>query len=240
MDSIDTEMYEFPSGGGYDLYPSQAESAVGATTEASQGAATTARSHLYGSGHHVFDRRRSVYDAVAGRIRIRHARPSEGLSRPPSFRITKLAPEEVLFRGAKAPPRFEETDKYFAHTDLADDVLPPSDLVKAIHHYAGHYYEALARRQGVPGAADEKTEKTEETEQTEQSGQRQAQESQTAQRLVDERSMDETALLAFGILMEEAARDVLGARGALVLTEAADEEEEDEEVDNEEDESGGE
>lgn len=41
----------------------------------------------------------------------------------------------------------------------------------------------------------------------------------TGGRSVDERSMDETALLAFGILLEEASREVLGQRGDLVFTE---------------------
>ena len=36
---------------------------------------------------------------------------------------------------------------------------------------------------------------------------------------IDEKSMDETALLAFGILLEEAAREGLGKRGDLVFTE---------------------
>lgn len=36
----------------------------------------------------------------------------------------------------------------------------------------------------------------------------------------DMRSMDETALLAFGILLEEAAKDLLGSNGDMVLTEA--------------------
>ena len=35
----------------------------------------------------------------------------------------------------------------------------------------------------------------------------------------DYRSMDETALIALGILMEEAARDTLGRTGDLVFTE---------------------
>ena len=43
-------------------------------------------------------------------------------------------------------------------------------------------------------------------------------------RLLDERSMDETALLAFGILLEEAGRQALGENGDLVFTEAAEEE----------------
>tara|TARA_R110002003_G_scaffold97_36_gene8008 strand:+ start:3384 stop:3647 length:264 start_codon:yes stop_codon:yes gene_type:complete len=38
--------------------------------------------------------------------------------------------------------------------------------------------------------------------------------------------MDETALIAFGILLEETAREELGETGDLAFTEAADEEEE--------------
>jgi hypothetical protein len=38
--------------------------------------------------------------------------------------------------------------------------------------------------------------------------------------------MDETALIAFGILLEEMAREELGETGDLAFTEAADEEEE--------------
>ena len=41
-------------------------------------------------------------------------------------------------------------------------------------------------------------------------------------RIIDERSMDGTALLAFGILLEEASREVLGKRGDLVFTEGSD------------------
>lgn len=40
--------------------------------------------------------------------------------------------------------------------------------------------------------------------------------------LGDFRSMDETALMAFGILMEEATRDILGQTGDLVFTEGED------------------
>ena len=39
---------------------------------------------------------------------------------------------------------------------------------------------------------------------------------------LDVRSMDETALLAFGILLEEAARETLGKDGDLVFTEGED------------------
>lgn len=71
-------------------------------------------------------------------------------------------------------------------------MLPDSDLLKAIHSYSSHFYGASKRGQG-----------------------------QVDERDLDERSMDETALLAFGILLEEAGREVLGRRGDLVFTEAA-------------------
>lgn len=44
-------------------------------------------------------------------------------------------------------------------------------------------------------------------------------------RTTDERSLDETALLAFGILLEEAARESLGKNGDLVFTEGVDDDE---------------
>lgn len=39
-------------------------------------------------------------------------------------------------------------------------------------------------------------------------------------------SLDETALLAFGILMEEASREILGSTGDLVITEGEEVDEE--------------
>jgi hypothetical protein len=42
-------------------------------------------------------------------------------------------------------------------------------------------------------------------------------------RIIDERSMDETALIAFGILLEEAGREVLRGRGDLVFIEGEEE-----------------
>ena len=107
-----------------------------------------------------------------------------------------LAPEEVLFSRKRAPQRYAEKDIYFANESLPDagrDILPDSDMVKAIHCYASHFYEALGRRcAGEPRGTIGR---------------------------VNERSMDETALLAFGILLEEAARHSLGKYGDLVFTE---------------------
>ncbi|KAF4343304.1 hypothetical protein FBEOM_2741 [Fusarium beomiforme] len=108
-----------------------------------------------------------------------------------------LAPDEILFRRKDAPVRYLEHDIYYAHDhDLpcgGQGVLPDSDLLKAIHAYASAFYSARNRERQTPNS-----------------------------RNVSERSMDETALLAFGILLEEAGKDVLGRRGDLVFTEGAD------------------
>jgi hypothetical protein len=107
----------------------------------------------------------------------------------------KLAPDDVLFRRKDAPERYAEHDIYRAHEwDLPNSgrgILPQSDLLKAIHEYSSEFYGTLNRHQGIS-----------------ESG-----------RNLDEGSMDETALLAFGILLEEAGREVLGRRGHLVFTE---------------------
>lgn len=119
------------------------------------------------------------------------------LSRHP-VNASALAPEEVLFRRKAAPERFAELDVYMAHErDLPDTgpaSLPDADLLKAVHSYASHYYSALG-------------------------GPKQNSSFQVGSRNIDERSMDESALLAFGILLEEAAKDVLGKKGDMVFTE---------------------
>lgn len=77
-------------------------------------------------------------------------------------------------------------------------------MLKSVHGYASHFYDALGQRHEGKARGDI--------------------------RHVDERSMDETALLAFGILLEEAARESLGKDGDLVFTEG---------VEDDEEESGG-
>lgn len=129
------------------------------------------------------------------RNRTEHPPPS-GDAANFSRRDPRLAPEEVLFRHKRAPERFAEKDIYFANEDLPDggrSLLPDSDLLKSIHAYSSRFYEAMGRRRGPA--------------------------SFVGSRLVDEASMDETALLAMGILLEEAAREALGKRGDLVFTE---------------------
>ena len=106
-----------------------------------------------------------------------------------------LTPEEVLFRPPRAPVRYEEDDIYFRHEKLRPDQrLPDSDLLKALHAYASDYYYCNA-------AADPPSD----------------------QGVADFGSMDETALLAMGILLEEAARQKLGETGDMALVEPEDE-----------------
>ncbi|KAK8050626.1 hypothetical protein PG994_012356 [Apiospora phragmitis] len=153
----------------------------------------------------------NVYDAVAGRVTttipLEDASDSDATTpyrrdQAGRLRDPTLAPEEVLFRRVKAPIRFAEKDVYHAHEALPGggrEVLPDSDMLKAIHGYASHFYAALGAAARGPGAAGSR--------------------SSSSSSNIDEQSMDETALIAFGILLEEAVRDALGKRGDLVFTE---------------------
>ncbi|KAH9906843.1 hypothetical protein F4778DRAFT_600696 [Xylariomycetidae sp. FL2044] len=153
----------------------------------------------------------NVYDAVAGRVTstlplddgndtsaTHHARVPRDRHRDPI-----LAPEEVLFRRSRAPVRYAEKDIYYAHESLPDggrDILPDSDTLKAVHSYASHFYSNLHASQSMREPQSENN---------------------IARRNIDERSMDETALLAFGVLLEETGRETLGRKGDLVFTEGA-------------------
>ena len=104
-----------------------------------------------------------------------------------------LRPDEVLFKQANAPVRYEETDYYNAHARLpADQQLPGAELLTAIHAYVSKLYSRTTEGDLQPSW----------------------------------KCMDETALIAFGILMEETAREILGETGDFAFIEAADEEEE--------------
>ncbi|EJP62803.1 uncharacterized protein BBA_08190 [Beauveria bassiana ARSEF 2860] len=157
----------------------------------------------------------TVYDAVAGRLSHLKGALSKGEDddKPApttkySLHETNYGPDEVLFRRKDAPTRYAEHDVYYAHErDLprgGRGVLPESDLLKAVHDYSGLFYGRM-RRRGNPAAQSYN---------------------------VDEASMDETALLAFGILLEEAGRDVLGKRGDMVFTEGVEPEDEVEDAAN--------
>lgn len=158
-------------------------------------------------------------DTFSGRVINRDTRYDEGggsggktQSIPRNPRATKYAvdrvpygPDEVLFRRKGAPQRYEEHDIYAAHVHQLPDRshLPDSEMLKAMHSYASHFYSSRPNdeddddytRQGAPGGGGG----------------------------IDETSMDETALLAFGILLEEAGKETLGRRGHLVFTEGREE-----------------
>ncbi|KAG6005821.1 hypothetical protein E4U21_007593 [Claviceps maximensis] len=148
----------------------------------------------------------TLYDAVAGKVTKDHIVRND--DKAPSNRVIRnhtrgrpLGPDEVLFRRKDAPLRYAEHDVYYAHDrDLprgGQDVLPESDLLKSIHLYSSKFYAAMRRRQRRDSQL--------------RSGR--------SSGGVDEGSMDETALLAFGILLEEAGREVLGRKGDCVFTE---------------------
>ncbi|KAF2854598.1 hypothetical protein T440DRAFT_238132 [Plenodomus tracheiphilus IPT5] len=140
--------------------------------------------------HATVRRKANVYDAVAGRIA---QNGFIGISADFKASTQPLRPDEVLFKQAKAPVRYEETDYYYAHaTTAVQQQLPDGDLLSAIHAYVSKLF------------------------------------SRTAQPGHDRiwRCMDETALIACGIILEEMAREELGATGDLALTEAADVKEE--------------
>ncbi|KAG8168739.1 hypothetical protein KVR01_001488 [Diaporthe batatas] len=147
-------------------------------------------------------RHATLYDAVAGRVSQKFSKDgATSGSRKTTLGQHHLGdpvlpPEEVLFSRKRAPQRYAEKDIYFANESLLDggrDILPDSDMVKGIHCYASHFYEALGRWC--------------------------AREPRGSIGRVNDRSMDETALLAIGILLEESARQSLGRDGDLVLTE---------------------
>lgn len=110
-----------------------------------------------------------------------------------STKDTPLAPDEVLFRRKDAPERYLENDIYYAH----ERRLPRGGqgvLPESDLLKAIHGYASAfyGTKDGGRNGGP------------------------------DERSMDETALIAFGILLEEAGREVLGRRGDLVFTEGQD------------------
>jgi UAF complex subunit Rrn10 len=124
----------------------------------------------------------TVYDAVAGR-----AGPSGTATNDhQQGALTRFyGPRDVLLRSVNAPEEIPD-DFYDAESGLKpDQVLPDSDLVKAIHAYASDFYERATSNRGEH----------------------------------DFKSFDETALLAMGILLEEAATELLGKTGDMALVE---------------------
>ena len=102
------------------------------------------------------------------------------------------------------PPKPTEAPLYPHHPS---DSLPDRDLLKALHAYASEYY---ARTTGELGAGE--------------GGKGRGGVGKERAGRLDFRSLDETALVALGVLMEELCGEALGETGDLVFTEAAGEE----------------
>jgi len=121
-----------------------------------------------------------------------------------------ISADTVLYRRKRAPTRNPENDIYFEdrHLDASEgQALPDSDLLKAVHQYASDFYS------GLPLAAPPpvKRRRNERGELVAGVPRKPAS--------YDFRSLDGTALIAVGVLLEEMARDALGECGHLVLTE---------------------
>ncbi|KAI4618404.1 hypothetical protein J4E80_005002 [Alternaria sp. BMP 0032] len=140
-------------------------------------------------------RRSTVYDAVKRRV----ARTGliHNISDPKASR-KPLRPDEVLFKRKNAPIRYEEDDYYPAHNKLPpDQKLPSGDLATAMKAYVERLWLKTGRRRRFSRKLMRRT----------------------------WRGLNETALIALCILMEETARDALGETGDLAFTEAAEEHE---------------
>lgn len=139
----------------------------------------------------------TLYDAVAGRAGyegfLTTPQPSKHRDTP-STSTTAVPPEEVLFRRKGAPVRYEDDDIYFA-----DRHLEPERQQQLTRLPDSELLKVLHAYVSDFCAT------------TEDGGEG------------DWRSLDETALLALGILVEEAAVEALGETGDLALVEAADE-----------------
>jgi len=121
-----------------------------------------------------------------------------------------ISADTILYRRKRAPKRNPENDIYFADRYLdasKDQALPDSDLLKSIHQYASDFYATVPLAEPVQA----RRKRNEQGELI--AGQ------PRPPRSYDYKSLDGTALIAMGILVEEMARDALGESGHLVFTE---------------------
>lgn len=143
-------------------------------------------------------REASLYDAVAGRVQVRGFLTSNVYTS--STRDTAVGsrqpvpPEEVLFRRKQAPQRYEEDDMYFQDRFLPNE---GRELPSSDLLTALHAYAS-----DFYGGLQRRGTHCER----------------------DWASLDETALLAMGILLEEQCKHELGETGHLALLEEVDEE----------------
>lgn len=122
--------------------------------------------------------------------------------------LKPLSAQEVLYQRTGAPIIYaEKSDEFNFAERVPPGSLPDSDLLKALHSYTSDFY-ARTPDPRVPSRKKK-------------GGQEESFEGMQARmkRCRDFKSMDETALLAFGILMEEMMRESLGETGDLAFTE---------------------
>lgn len=163
-------------------------------------------------------REATLYDVVAGRYTHRglSIRGHEG-----PFGSRKLKPEEALFAKAAAPPLYaEDPYAYDAAALLPSDdpksTLPSSDLCKSLHTYASDLYSRhprLKERKKKKGGDVWDGDMAKSFWELKKG----------FKNKIEYKSMDETALLSLGILMEEMQREALGQTGDLVFTEEGEE-----------------
>ncbi|KAF1815929.1 hypothetical protein P152DRAFT_471302 [Eremomyces bilateralis CBS 781.70] len=104
-------------------------------------------------------RQATIFDACAGRVSgrgklVRDVREDQNTR---SGRKIRLAPEEALLKRYCAPDGLESSALYFSGTsDLRPDLIPDSELLRAIHHYTTHLFKGLGAGESDPcwGAFD--------------------------------------------------------------------------------------
>lgn len=127
-------------------------------------------------------RKATVYDAVAGRIGTNGFISVQDLAGSSAA----LTPDEVLRRKTSlSESGHDENNQPRYNLGDAEDNLPDSDLLKAIHAYASDFYSRTTADHGAN----------------------------------DFSSLDGTALIAIGCLLEETMEKVLGENGDMVLVE---------------------
>lgn len=126
--------------------------------------------------------------------------------------LKPLSAQQVLFQRTGAPTIYaERVDEYNFAARLPRGAIPDSDLLKALHTYASDFYgrtydprgHRIKRRRKVKcdnGAEGVRAKK------------------ERLRACQDFKSMDETALLAMGVLMEEMMRESVGETGDLAFT----------------------
>ena len=158
------------------------------------------RSRVWKVSNTYFAERKTPYKE------LRRLKKQKSVSKAKSSKAI-IRPDEHLFGLKGALQRYQEYDYYYAHErDFPENgaaSLPESDLLKAIHGYTSHFYHRTGMGEmnlALQGKPHRKAHSM-------------------PQRNFNTKSMDGTALLAFGILVEEAANEFLGQTGDLAFTE---------------------